>query len=398
VSIKTSEMSYVAQKAWRILRDLPDEDLLFRPAAALAAAMQIHPRNATKYLKMIREARLVTPFGPHGVVPIVIREGSVYEEVDNLDAIYAHVTRRPDRDRPPTEPPPEPRRRIGFIVTDEIATVDPCHAVGMTPTETPTHAVEIRPSFSPHPGGAPGSPVQCRGLIATSRSDTGIRPSSGPCMSSSSPETQAKKEEDPGRKPAASTKIIQARLRKVKIVARHVPGGGPLREETTEGRIFARLYEQRRRKVDPGYHLAGRDRERLQAVVNRLKEYKFGQQIWVRYIDHVFAAIARIREGKQLFVSPASLRADYWLDDFRATLGERPYSLDDAADVLDAGGFDVPGHRVISVLDWAVKMKYGRTVPPRLETENPEVWAQIKHLAAHLDEVGFDDDPEGGND
>jgi hypothetical protein len=150
--------------------------------------------------------------------------------------------------------------------------------------------------------------------------------------------------------------------------------------------------------VDQGYQPSPRDQVNLQLAVRRLKERKLARNMWERYLQHVFKRAVATMEGRYIYALCSQVAMRGWIDSFVATLGERPYSLDDADDVLIAGGFDLPGHKVISALDWAVKLKYGRTVPPRLEAENPEEWAQIQYLAAHLDEVGFDDDPEGGND
>lgn len=140
------------------------------------------------------------------------------------------------------------------------------------------------------------------------------------------------------------------------------------------------------------------DTAHLRRAVERLKKRKIGPVLWPRYLDFVFKVFPKAAEGRCAFAPAAQAASAGWIEQFVATLGERPYSLEDADDVLIAGGFDLPGHKVISALDWAVKLKYGRTVPPRLEAENPEEWEQVKYLADHLDEVGFDDDPEGGND
>lgn len=360
------QLTPVQWAAWLALQSVPAVDLLHRPRAALATRMQIGKLTAKDHLEDLIATKLVRKVGRQGVCVIRPGKGSVaFVAVDTLSkGRWSQAL--------------QPRNRQQGSARGGGG---------------------IRRSNSP-------STLNAMSLFGDEFPDANFEVCSF-CSSEQNKNTPAKKPEANGAKkpePTGAEKAAEAlagKVRKIQALVRERPRGPKEHpEETAEGQLFVQLYEERRRKVDPGYQVTGSAARILLGTLKHFKKFKIGRILWGNYLDLVFEGHVQVTHGDCIFPPPANIRSSFWIDRFVASLGVRSRDVKQVERILKRGEFpDVTSSLATHAIYFADRQVYGRSMPPDLETANPPLWAMVQYLAKNIDEIGYDDDPgDAGKD
>lgn len=158
------------------------------------------------------------------------------------------------------------------------------------------------------------------------------------------------------------------------------------------------MYEERRRKVDPGYEATGPEISKLLTVLKAFDQHKIRRPLWGCYLDMVFEGHARVTNGRCIFPMPANVRSRHWIGEFVTRLGVRQRDGEEVRKRLVQAGFEVTLAGAAIAMYFADRLAQHKAMPPDLETQNAPLWAQVVFLESIIDDLGYDDDPDAFDD